>query len=254
LITSFFEKKMVRFLGMRSERQEKQLIAWSGVTTAVSEFDKILYQQLSGVDDKIKVFSNVIDVSEYRQKTHLPDLAPKKYLLLTGYFGPASPTDLAARWFINNVFPLIHEKEPTIHLIVAGKGADYTLSDIRHANIYIVGQVASMLPYLGHAQAALVPLQYESGTRFKILEAGVCRVPVVSTTLGAEGLHVEDGEHLLIADTEQQFAESVLRILQDKKLATKLATNLYTEVIKNYSISALKEEGQQIIKYLEKAV
>ena len=77
----------------------------------------------------------------------------------------------------------------------------------------VVGEVASMEGELARASVAVVPVRYGGGTRVKILESFAHRVPVVSTSLGAEGLDVEDGVHLLIADDPEQFAAAVVRLL-----------------------------------------
>jgi glycosyltransferase involved in cell wall biosynthesis len=98
---------------------------------------------------------------------------------------------------------------------------------------------------------ALVPLKYESGTRFKILEAGACSVPLVSTTLGAEGIPVIDGEHILIADDASGFASAILRLLEDKELANMLAANCNRLVCKQFSVDALAKDASRILEYLD---
>jgi glycosyltransferase involved in cell wall biosynthesis len=106
------------------------------------------------------------------------------------------------------------------------------------------------LPYLCNTDVALVPLKFESGTRFKILEAGACKVPLVSTTLGAEGIPVIDGEHILIADEPEDFAKAIVRLLDDKELARKLAVNCNDLVNKNFSVESLAAEAKKILGYL----
>jgi glycosyltransferase involved in cell wall biosynthesis len=135
---------------------------------------------------------------------------------------------------------------------VSGREAHYRISrqDIEDPGITITGEVPSVLPYLCHANVAVVPLRFESGTRFKILEAGACGIPVVSTTLGAEGLAVIHGEHLLIADDAGSFAEAIVRLLRDRDLAHRLSENLGRLIREKYSIAALVEEGRRILDYL----
>src|SRR5207248_7403271 len=88
----------------------------------------------------------------------------------------------------------------------------------RSQRVHVPGEVASIVPYLHQCALTVVPLRWESGTRFKILEAFACRTPVVSTTLGAEGLAVQHERHVLLADTATQFAEAVLRIVEDRSV------------------------------------
>ena len=86
----------------------------------------------------------------------------------------------------------------------------------------VVGQVPSMEEELARASVAVVPVRYGGGTRVKILESFAHRVPVVSTTLGAEGLDVEDGVHLLLADDPEEFAAATVRLLDDPRLRVRL--------------------------------
>jgi glycosyltransferase involved in cell wall biosynthesis len=94
-------------------------------------------------------------------------------------------------------------------------------------------------------------LKFESGTRFKILEAGACKVPLVSTTLGAEGIPVVDGKHVLIADEPNSFADAIVRLLEDKSLANKLAKNCQDLVKEQYSVETLLLEAKSILEYLD---
>jgi glycosyltransferase involved in cell wall biosynthesis len=112
--------------------------------------------------------------------------------------------------------------------------------------------VDSVLPYLCHADVALVPLHFESGTRFKILEAGACGVPQVSTTLGAEGIPVVDGRDILIADRPEAFAGAILRLLEDKPLAARLAESCERLVREQFSVPRLGRDAKSILAYLER--
>src|SRR5262249_13749828 len=121
------------------------------------------------------------------------------------------------------------------------------LADIRNPGITVKGTVPSVLPYLHHSAASLVPLRYESGTRFKILEAGACGTPVVSTTVGAEGLSVQDGENVKIADDAPQFAKCTIDILTQPALAARLGRRLQELVSASYSVQALSDQAGQIL-------
>jgi glycosyltransferase involved in cell wall biosynthesis len=114
----------------------------------------------------------------------------------------------------------------------------------------VTGRVDTVLPYLIGASVALVPLKFESGTRFKILEAGICRLPVVSTTLGAEGLNVKNGVNILIADTNTEFAEAIISLLENRTKANLIAENLYKVIESNYGLEVLKLQAGEIFKYL----
>jgi len=116
--------------------------------------------------------------------------------------------------------------------------------------IVVTGAVPSVVPYLRNVALAVVPLRYESGTRFKILEAFACRTPVVSTSLGAEGLRVENGKHLIIADTPDKFAEAMLQLRADAGLRSRLTDEAYALVHQEYDLPAAERQIKAILKTL----
>ncbi|HET9843456.1 MAG TPA: glycosyltransferase, partial [Gammaproteobacteria bacterium] len=90
----------------------------------------------------------------------------------------------------------------------------------------------------------------ESGTRFKILEAGACKVPMVSTTLGAEGLDVTHLQDILIADKPDEFSNHIVKLVLDKSFAASLAQASYELVKKKYSLNMLKSQANRILEKL----
>ncbi len=95
---------------------------------------------------------------------------------------------------------------------------------------------------LARASVAVVPIRYGSGTRVKILESFAHRVPVVSTTLGAEGLDVEDGVHLLLADGPEEFAAATVRLLGDPQLRVGLTEAAEAHYLERYD-GRLADQG-----------
>lgn len=239
--------------GLEKEREEKEWVKFIDVTTAVSEIDAEYYRSISPEGSEVKLFSNVIDVDMYSDKPKPPVYFPKPAIYLAGTFWKNSPMEQAARWVITEIFPYVLRKFPEAHLYIIGKNSDKVLHDFNESNIVITGKLDSVLPYLCNADVALVPLKFESGTRFKILEAGACGVPIVSTILGAEGIPVENRKHLLIADSSQHFAESIIEILKDELLSKHLALNCQKLIESSYSIDSLMREGFEIFKTLSES-
>jgi len=133
------------------------------------------------------------------------------------------PNVEAVRWFRTLIWPRIREKAAGIEWRLVGSNpeaiAAFTGGDPR---IRVIGPVEDATAQLAEAKVCLAPLLSGSGTRFKILEAWAAGRAVVSTTLGAEGLGVRDGEHLLLADDPDDFADAVLRLVDDSSLRAKL--------------------------------
>jgi glycosyltransferase involved in cell wall biosynthesis len=245
-------KFKIRMSGRKKEAEEKAWVDLCEVTTAVSEIDAQFYRDLAKDKSKIHIFSNVIDVQSYLFSTAPPVGFKTPSIYLAGSFGHFnSPMDSAARWILEEVFPLILKKHPNIHFYIVGRNSELGFGHMNGPNVTVTGRLDSVLPYLCNTNVALVPLKFESGTRFKILEAGVCNVPIVSTTLGAEGIPVVDEEHILIADEPKSFADAILRLLEDKSLANKLAKNCQDLVKEKYSVETLVHEAKSILEYLQ---
>jgi glycosyltransferase involved in cell wall biosynthesis len=240
----------VRHRASEKAEEERWGTALAEVTTAVSDIDAEYYRALARTPTQVQLFPNVIDVHTYRV---VPPPAPglrTPCVLLAGSFWIDSPMHDAARWTIDLVLPALKRAIPGIHLYIIGGGSDVVLSDVRDDAITISGRVESVLPYLCHSAAALVPLRFESGTRFKILEAGACGIPVVSTTLGAEGLPVRHGHNILIADDPDKFIASVIELVTDRERGRVLGQNLKTLVQANYGIDNLVTAARNILAHV----
>ena len=240
--------------GLTKEREEREWMQFCDVTTAVSPVDAEYYESLNTAGRRVMLFRNVINLATYESPPPpAPGLAARS-IFLAGSFWPKSPMEHAARWFLDRVLPRVRESCPGTVFYIAGKGSDEVLADVESLDVRVLGRVDSVLPYLCHAGVAVVPLFFESGTRFKILEAGACRVPVVSTTLGAEGIEVRHGEDILLGDTPEDFAACVVEVLSDAGLGRRLGTNLHALVARDYSLATLAGEGREILRALGETV
>lgn len=238
--------------GKKKEAEEQQWVNLCEVTTAVSKIDAEYYRSLANDSTRIMLFSNVIDIDSYLKKPEPPVDYKHPCIYLAGTFWTSSPMEQAARWILHEVLPEVLKVFPDLHFYIVGKGSKEVLQDVRKPQVTITGMLPSVLPYLCHADVALVPLKFESGTRFKILEAAACGVPIVSTTLGAEGIPVEDGKNILIADEADAFVEAIVQLINDRSFAHGIAKNCYDLVKKDYSIEALTVEAEAILERLSK--
>jgi len=236
--------------GALKEAEERAWVNLCEVTTAVSEVDAEYYRSIAKYPHRIRLFSNVIDIHNYAA---VPD-APKGFntpcMFLAGSYGPNSAMNMAAEWILDEVLPIVRESYPNVHFYLVGRNSDREFGNRSGPNVTVTGKLESVLPYLCHADVALVPLKFESGTRFKILEAGACRIPIVSTTLGAEGIPVRDGENILIADDPHEFAMAIMKILGEPTVGKALADSCYELVRAHYSVQSLELEAINILEYL----
>ena len=122
------------------------------------------------------------------------------------------------------MLPLIKRVRPEVRLLVVGPAPPPEIVRRAAPDVIVTGEVPDVRPYLERAKVVVVPLRIGGGTRLKIVEALAMAKPVVSTSLGAEGLDVSDGEDILIADNAPAFADRVAGVLADNALATRLGS------------------------------
>jgi polysaccharide biosynthesis protein PslH len=134
-------------------------------------------------------------------------------------------------WFAREVMPLILARVPETHFVVAGKDPPPAVQALAAdgspltGRIEVTGFLSDARPLLSSSQVFVVPLLAGGGMRVKIVDAWMWGLPVVSTTIGAEGIETRPGENILLADEPVAFADAVVRILTDPALGKKLSVN-----------------------------
>jgi glycosyltransferase involved in cell wall biosynthesis len=150
---------------------------------------------------------------------------PFRVTFLGGLHWP--PNAAGVRWFVEHVWSTVHAAAPHAILTLIGKDPPYPISNLQSPipNLHVTGYVADPIPYLAETAVFIVPLHAGGGMRVKILDAWCWGLPIVSTTIGAEGIRVQDGENLLLADDAISLAQSVLSVLNTRQLAAQLRQN-----------------------------
>jgi len=143
-------------------------------------------------------------------------------------------------WFYKSIWPLILKENKEVKLVVVGRGSTDSYRElIEDSSIDFIGEVESLSPYYNSCCLSIAPLKSGSGTRLKILEAMSYGTPVVSTSIGAEGIQYEEGTNILIADSDSEFAHAVLRLIKEEDLAYSISENARKFVELNYSWEAI---------------
>lgn len=205
----------------RLRRFEREICRRADAVLAVSDKDAEAIRSLSGDLDPL-VIPNGVDTASYR--TDLPDSLPLRHpnLVFTGKMDFRPNVD-AIGWFHAHVWPAIRRHVPGVHLYLVGKAPHPAVQRLAaDPAITVTGYVPDILPYFGGADVYIVPLRVGGGTRLKVLEALATGLPMVSTRLGAEGIELVDGQHALLADTPEAFAEATVRLLTDAALRQRL--------------------------------
>jgi glycosyltransferase involved in cell wall biosynthesis len=173
----------------------------------------------------VAVVPNGVDSDRFRP-TPLPS-APA--MVFTGALYTPPNID-GISWFCREVLPLVHRRVPSATLTIAGLSPPpevRRLADLEGVEVH--PDVDDTVPFLAAARLAVVPLRIGSGSRLKILEAMAAGRPVVSTTIGAEGLDVEPGRHLTVADSADAFAAAACAVLEGGGEATAAAARELVE-------------------------
>lgn len=200
------------------------------VCTVVSEREHHLFaKSFPGYDKLVEIIPNCLYMDEYRKVR-----AEKKRdtLIFTGSFKYYTNYE-AMLWFAQDVFPLILEQIPHAQLVITGDHANLPLPSSK--NTTLAGHVKDIKSLIASCSISIAPLWSGGGTRLKILEAMALGTPVVSTSKGAEGLDVIHGEHILLANSPAEYAEYVVRLLNDDNLRLQLAKRASALVEEKYN-------------------
>lgn len=160
------------------------------------------------------------------------------------------PNHDAIQFFAREIMPRIRRSVPDVSLTVVGRNPYPELIELskRDPGITVTGRVDDVRPYIERAAAYIVPLRIGGGTRLKIYEAMAMEKPVVSTTVGAEGLPISHERELLLADTPADFAAAVVRVLSDDALAKSLSTSAATLVREHFGWNHAAQKFAEICR------
>ena len=231
-------KRLYRTQWRRMLRFERHTVGRFDRVLAVSDVDRDTLQRLYGerLTAPVSVIPTGVDTSYF---TVAPiDAAATKRLVFTGSMDWLPNVD-AVQFFCREVLPIVRAAEPDVTFTIVGRSptpAVRRLSDDRA--VEVTGRVEDVRPYFARSSVYVVPLRIGGGTRLKIFEAMSAGRAVVSTTIGAEGLPVEHGRHLLLADTPQEFAAAILTLLRDPARRDTLAHNARTLVTERFDWGA----------------
>lgn len=231
--------------GWAKRFEERRGTGRADVTTAVSAVDQAYYRGLVPGGGNILLMPNALEPADYARYAAFGRTSPP-VLLFSGTMSTASNED-AAVWLVRKVLPLVRALRPDVTVVIAGRDPGPGVLALAGDGVRIASGGVDVGAELARAAVAVVPLRFESGTRYKILEAFACGTPVVSSTLGAEGLEVQDGRHLLIADTPERFAEAVLALLRDPKLGERLSEAAAALLSREYSVEALERHVRAVL-------
>jgi glycosyltransferase involved in cell wall biosynthesis len=244
----FFKKQYEKF-----ERFEQTVSKQFPSCVAVSREDAAILKRDLGFGD-VNVVENGVDIDYFSRNAFTPRRRDFPTVVFSGAMDWRPNVD-ASVYFIREVLPLLRQVEKDVRFVVAGRNPAPSIRSSAAGihGIEITGTVEDIRPYLVCADVVVVPLRIGGGSRLKILEAMSVEMPVVSTTIGAEGLEVTDRVDISIADTPRQMADSILRLIRNPEDGRKLGRNGRTLAEKKYSWPTLSGKLEMAWTQCEKA-
>jgi len=213
------------------------------ITVTEKDWDHIS-KYLSGI--KNFVIPNIHNISE-----NYVDLDKRNGLLFIGNFNHPPNAD-AVFYFVDSIFPILKKKLPDITITIVGNNPPEDILKLHNENINVTGYVPSTEPYLNAARVSVAPLRYGAGMKGKIGEAMAYGLPVVTTSIGAEGMGLRDFETVMIADSPEEFAEKIFLLYTNNDLWLKISESGRKFIKNNYSVEKISKIIEEILEDLIK--
>jgi len=228
------------------QRYELEICRRSDLVLTVSEEDKMIFLGLDPTLTNLEYLPVGVDTE------HTPPVdrirGSHNVLSIGTMFWP--PNIESMLHFCRDILPLVRTEIADCTVTIAGARPSAAIQALaRDPAITVTGYVKDERAVAANCGVFIVPLRSGSGVRVKILNSLAMGLPIVSTSIGAEGLALESGEHLLIADTAADFAQAVVRILRDPELADRLGRNGRRLVCDKYSWESV---GDQLLALYDK--
>jgi glycosyltransferase involved in cell wall biosynthesis len=196
-------------------------------------------QEVLGAKAKVWVIPNGVDLPT--KPSCLRAESPAPTLVFVGYMAYEPNAD-AAVFFVQQVLPRIQRDLPDVRFIIVGADPTPSVCQLHNGkSVFVTGAVPEVADYLCAASVVVVPIRFGGGTRIKILEALAHRKAVVSTTKGAEGIDVQPGKHLLLADSPEDLGNACKRLLRDAALRKRLGDGGFRLIQDRYQWKAIED-------------
>lgn len=224
--SNLLRKFYLRLQWHKTLRYEASVCSRLSRCLVCSDIDKATLLRLAATARVITI-PNGVDLDYFGA---LPDSQPRAdkedSIIFVGMLD-YRPGTVAVHYFCERILPLLRVKFPRIRFYIVGNNPPKSLYKLARDNLNIVltGWVPDVRPHVHRCKVFVVPLKSGSGTRLKILEAMAMGIPVVSTSLGAEGLRVTSWENIIIADTPEDFSAAVEMLLTNASLALRIRDN-----------------------------
>jgi glycosyltransferase involved in cell wall biosynthesis len=212
-----FPLRVLRYLQVR--QVEKKLVMKTPHLAFISARDR---EAILGPDNRSEVVPNGVDIQYWKRQANHPE---SNCLIFTGVMN-YTPNEDAALYLMEKILPLVRRSVSNLQVLIVGRDPSRALLEqARHfPDVIVTGTIDDMRPYLERATLCVAPLRYASGMQNKVLEAMAMEVPVITTSIVAAGLRLNNAEPpICVADGEARFAERIVRLLAQAQERSRLA-------------------------------
>lgn len=235
------------FFGMQARRMrayEGKICRESAHVIAVSAVDKERMQEMFGITHVSDVATGV-DVEYFRPPAERDRKVDFVFLGSMDWL----PNVEGMVWFAKEILPLIRQRKPECKVSIVGRRPDPKVVALATADplIEVTGTVPDVRPFLWNSQVSVLPLQVGGGTRLKVYEAMAAGLPVVSTSVGMEGLACQAGRDIVVADTPREFAEQCIFLLENPGIREKIRASGLALIERECSWEAVSKQFERIL-------
>ena len=230
----------------RMFRYEQSVAREAGHIVAVSEKEAGLFCTMFGAARAGSIDTGV-NLDYFTPPDPLPEV-PRFDLVFVGSMDYLPNID-GVSWFLREILPLIRRARPEVSVAIAGRGPSSEIQSLAAAaGVTVTGTVPDVRPYLWGSHLSIVPLRIGGGTRLKVYEAMGARSPIVSTTIGAEGLAIHPPHDICLADTAETFSAQVLALLDQPEKRARLAAAAWEMVNQRFTWEAVTKGFERILE------
>ncbi len=203
----------------------------------ISKAEVDLFEHCFGTREKIHILGNGIDIEEFTPSPEPKTDLKSPVLLFTGVMDYKPNVD-AVVWLANHVWPRLRSEYPKSQFIIAGMNPNTHIQRLGMLDgIEVTGYIDDILPYYHSSNIFVAPFQIARGVQNKILQAFACGLPVIASTMGAEGIEYQDGSDILLADDADTFIRHIEALVTNRELRESLVDNALDLVRQKYSWS-----------------
>jgi glycosyltransferase involved in cell wall biosynthesis len=225
---------------MKTKRRELAVAQKADITLVVSPVERDLLKEESP-DINVHVVSNIHELFD-----SVVPFSRRKDILFIGSFHHHPNVD-AMLYFFDEIYPLFRKKVEGIKIYIVGSNPPAAIQSLDSDNVIVTDYVPDVAPYFNHCRLSIAPLRYGAGVKGKVLLSMSCGVPVVASSVAAEGVPATQGRDCLIADTPHDFSDRILEVFHNETLWNRISENGRRLVADNYSFDAARSKIEELL-------